>query len=98
VLAGRHGAPGVRPALFCARRNRAARWNIPEHRVHAHWRKRSPELPALPNAASEGLHRSLGFEPVGTWRRIGWKFGEWHDVLWVQRHLATPTGPPAEPR
>ena len=52
----------------------------------------------LPNAASEGLHRSLGFEPVGTWRRIGWKFGEWHDVLWVQRHLATPTGPPAEPR
>jgi phosphinothricin acetyltransferase len=42
----------------------------------------------LPNPASEGLHRSLGFEPVGTWRRIGWKFGAWHDVLWMQRHLA----------
>ncbi len=43
----------------------------------------------LPNAASEGLHRSLGFEPIGTWRRIGWKFGAWHDVLWMQRHLAS---------
>ena len=50
----------------------------------------------LPNAASEGLHRALGFEPIGTWRRIGWKFGAWHDVLWMQRHLASPTGPPEE--
>ena len=50
----------------------------------------------LPNAASEGLHRALGFEPVGTWRRIGWKFGAWHDVLWMQRHLASPTEPPVE--
>ena len=50
----------------------------------------------LPNAASEGLHRALGFEPVGTWRRIGWKFGAWHDVLWMQRHLAPLTEPPEE--
>ena len=50
----------------------------------------------LPNAASEGLHRALGFEPVGTWRLIGWKFGAWHDVLWMQRHLASPVEPPEE--
>jgi L-amino acid N-acyltransferase YncA len=50
----------------------------------------------LPNAASEGLHSALGFEPVGTWRRIGWKFGAWHDVLWMQRHLASPAEPPEE--
>jgi phosphinothricin acetyltransferase len=50
----------------------------------------------LPNAASEGLHRSLGFEDVGTWRRIGWKFGAWHDVLWMQRRLAAGSEPPAE--
>jgi L-amino acid N-acyltransferase YncA len=42
---------------------------------------------ALPNAASEGLHRALGFEPVGTYRRVGWKHGRWHDVVWYQRHL-----------
>jgi L-amino acid N-acyltransferase YncA len=50
----------------------------------------------LPNAASEGLHRSLGFEDVGTWSRIGWKFGAWHDVLWMQRRLAAGSEPPAE--
>jgi L-amino acid N-acyltransferase YncA len=52
----------------------------------------------FPNAASEGLHRALGFEPVGTWRRVGWKFDAWHDVLWMQRHLAPAAAPPDEIR
>jgi L-amino acid N-acyltransferase YncA len=52
----------------------------------------------LPNPASEGLHRAMGFEPVGTYRRIGWKNGAWHDVAWVQRDLAAAADPPAEPR
>lgn len=42
----------------------------------------------LPNAASQGLHRALGFEPVGVYRRVGYKLGAWHDVAWVQRTLA----------
>jgi L-amino acid N-acyltransferase YncA len=52
----------------------------------------------LPNPASEGLHRALGFEKVGVYRRIGWKHGAWHDVAWVQRTLASTDDPPAEPR
>ena len=51
----------------------------------------------LPNDASVGLHRALGFEPVGTYRRIGYKDGRWHDVAWAQRPLATPGDPPTEP-
>jgi L-amino acid N-acyltransferase YncA len=50
----------------------------------------------LPNDASIGLHRALGFEPVGTYRRIGYKAGRWHDVAWTQRPLSTPTDPPRE--
>jgi len=42
---------------------------------------------AVPNEASTGLHRALGFEPVGTYRRAGWKLGRWHDVAWYQRDL-----------
>lgn len=42
----------------------------------------------LPNDASFGLHRAMGFEPVGTFPRIGWKDGAWHDVARVQRRLA----------
>jgi L-amino acid N-acyltransferase YncA len=51
----------------------------------------------LPNDASVGLHRALGFEPVGTYRRIGFKHGRWHDVAWMQRALAAGGDPPAEP-
>ena len=52
----------------------------------------------LPNPASEGLHRDLGFEKVGVYRRIGWKHGAWRDVAWVQRTLASTDDPPVEPR
>jgi phosphinothricin acetyltransferase len=54
----------------------------------------------LPNEASEGLHRALGFEPIGVFRRIGYKHGRWHDVAWAQRPLGDdpPADPPAEPR
>jgi phosphinothricin acetyltransferase len=53
---------------------------------------------ALPNEASAGLHRALGFEPVGTYRRIGWKHGRWLDVAWMQRTITAAADPPSEPR
>jgi len=34
----------------------------------------------LPNEASVRLHRSFGFEPVGTYREVGRKFGRYWDV------------------
>ena len=56
----------------------------------------------LPNDASVGLHEAFGFEPVGIYPRIGWKFGQWHDVGWWQLELAPRSaqhprepGPPA---
>jgi phosphinothricin acetyltransferase len=50
-----------------------------------------------PNDASNGLHRAMGFAPVGTYRRIGWKAGAWHDVRWFQLELRPgEAGPPAE--
>jgi phosphinothricin acetyltransferase len=52
----------------------------------------------LPNDASVGLHRALGFEQVGTYRRIGWKHGTWHDVAWAQRTITTGDDPPIELR
>jgi L-amino acid N-acyltransferase YncA len=51
----------------------------------------------LPNDASTGLHRALGFEPVGTFRGIGFKHGSWHDVAWAQRALTSGQDPPSEP-
>jgi phosphinothricin acetyltransferase len=37
--------------------------------------------------ASIALHRSLGFEVVGTEREVGRKFGRWLDVVEMQRLL-----------
>jgi L-amino acid N-acyltransferase YncA len=56
----------------------------------------------LPNEASIGLHRALGFEHVGTYRAIGWKAGAWRDVSWWQLALAPAARrqderPPPEP-
>jgi phosphinothricin acetyltransferase len=53
---------------------------------------------ALPNDASVGLHRALGFEPVGVYRNVGYKHGLWCDVAWFGRVLRPPTdGPVDEP-
>jgi len=41
----------------------------------------------LPNAASVGLHESVGFVPVGVYQRVGYKMGAWHDVGWWQLAL-----------
>ena len=55
----------------------------------------------LPNAKSVGLHESLGFSPVGVYRHVGYKLGEWHDVGWWHLALrplpATPQPPVALP-
>ena len=41
----------------------------------------------LPNPASIGLHESMGFEPIGALRDVGFKHGAWHDVGYWQLYL-----------
>jgi L-amino acid N-acyltransferase YncA len=48
----------------------------------------------LPNPASVGLHESLGFQPVGVYRAVGYKLGAWHDVGWWQLGLQERVVPP----
>ena len=42
----------------------------------------------LPNEESVGFHAAMGFTPIGVYRGIGYKQGEWHDVGWFERPLA----------
>ena len=51
-----------------------------------------------PNAASNGFHRSFGFQDAGLYRRVEWKHDSWHDVAWMQLDLlgtAEQDGPPS---
>lgn len=52
----------------------------------------------LPNAASVALHEAFGFVHAGTYARVGWKLGRWHDVGLWQAPLAPAGDPPQEPQ
>ena len=39
------------------------------------------------NAGSIAMHRSMGFEQIGRHVKTGYKFGKWHDTVWLCRRL-----------
>jgi len=39
------------------------------------------------NAVSIGLHQSLGFAVVGRFHEVGFKFGRWLDLMFLQRRV-----------
>ena len=51
----------------------------------------------LPNPASVALHEAMGLRPIGLYKSIGYKCGEWHDVGWWQLALGGRGGEPLEP-
>src|SRR5690606_20100518 len=51
------------------------------------WRQLIAVIGGRHNAASIGLHRSLGFAHVGTQPATGFKFNQWLDVIFMQRAL-----------
>ncbi|HEY7169509.1 MAG TPA: arsinothricin resistance N-acetyltransferase ArsN1 family B [Vicinamibacterales bacterium] len=53
---------------------------------------------ALPNEASVALHTAVGFTPVGTYHKVGYKLGAWHDVAWFERPLQPERHDPPPPR
>jgi L-amino acid N-acyltransferase YncA len=51
------------------------------------WRQMIAIIGDSGNAASIALHRRFGFEPTGTLRSVGLKFGRWVDTPFMQRAL-----------
>jgi L-amino acid N-acyltransferase YncA len=51
----------------------------------------------LPNPASVALHEAMGLRPIGVYKSIGYKCGEWHDVGWWQLALPPRGGEPLGP-
>ena len=42
---------------------------------------------AQPKVPSTRLHERFGFRHVGTYRKVGRKFGQWWDVAWYEKAL-----------
>jgi L-amino acid N-acyltransferase YncA len=51
----------------------------------------------LPNPASVGLHEALGFQHIGVFSKTGYKFGQWHDVAWLELRLQEIAPPVPDP-
>jgi L-amino acid N-acyltransferase YncA len=49
------------------------------------------------NTGSIGVHRALGFTPVGVLKSCGWKFERWLDVVLMEKSLGAGDSIPAEP-
>lgn len=49
------------------------------------------------HAASEALHARFGFTRCGTFHRVGWKQGAWHDVSYWELHLSDGPAAPIRP-
>lgn len=52
----------------------------------------------LPNEASERFHEGMGFEHLGVFRNVGFKFAAWHDTGWWSRPLRDTPAQPEIPR
>lgn len=42
------------------------------------------------NQASINFHKKLGYQEVAKFPKIGYKFEQWHDVVWLQKFLTKP--------
>jgi len=50
----------------------------------------------VPNAKSIKFHTKFGFTLIGTYRKTGYKFGQWHDVTWLEKTLTKHSEKPAK--
>ena len=51
----------------------------------------------LPNDRSIAFHSKFGFEYLTTYKKIGYKLGQWHDVGWMQYEINPHKEDPADP-
>lgn len=42
---------------------------------------------SLPNEASINFHKKRGYEEVGHFQKVGFKFGQWRDIVWMQKRI-----------
>jgi len=41
----------------------------------------------VPNDISRRFHEKFGFTLIGTHHKTGYKFGKWHDVVWLEKTI-----------
>ena len=47
-----------------------------------------------PNEQSENFHKKFGYKVVAHFTKCGYKFGEWKDMIWMEKFIAEHNIPP----
>ena len=45
---------------------------------------------AVPNEASIAMHEKRGYVQVAHFPKVGYKFEQWHDIVWMQKTIDGP--------
>ena len=45
---------------------------------------------AVPNEASISMHEKRGYVQVAHFPKVGYKFEQWHDIIWMQKTIEGP--------
>lgn len=68
----------------------SALYNALEEELQARGYLRFLACIALPNEASIAMHEKRGYVQVAHFPKIGYKFDQWHDIVWMQKSLEGP--------
>lgn len=49
-----------------------------------------------PNKKSENFHKRFGYETVAHFTKCGYKFGQWNDVIWMEKFIGDHVYNPAD--
>ena len=41
----------------------------------------------VPNIKSKKFHKKFGFKETGLYKKTGYKFGQWHDLIWLHKKI-----------
>ena len=51
---------------------------------------------AYPNEKSEDFHKKFGYKTVAHFTKCGYKFGQWHDMIWMEKFIGDHTNNPKD--
>ena len=49
---------------------------------------------AYPNEKSEEFHKKFGYKTIAHFTKCGYKFGKWHDMIWMEKFIGEHTDTP----
>lgn len=51
---------------------------------------------AYPNEKSEEFHKKFGYKTIAHFTKCGYKFGKWHDMIWMEKFIGEHTDNPKD--